>query len=111
MRRLTMTFSAFAGLGLSALATFVCVTSAEAETTTVNAATTVRTDRFTIKNMTCAACPITVRTAMEHVDGVKSVKVNFEAKTATAVYDPSITTSEAIAKASTNAGYPATPAR
>ena len=33
-----------------------------------------------------------------------------DAKTAKVVYDPSIATAEAIARASTNAGYPATPA-
>lgn len=62
---------------------------------------------FAIRNMTCATCPITVRKAMENVAGVKSVTVNFESKTATAVYDPSVATVDAIAAASTNAGYPA----
>lgn len=66
-----------------------------------------RTVTFTIENMTCAACPITVRNAMEKVEGVVSVDVNFEAKTATVVFDPSVTSVEAIAAASTNAGYPA----
>lgn len=70
-----------------------------------------QTTVFAIKNMTCALCPITVRAAMERVKGVKSVKVNFGAKTATAIYDPSIATAGTIAKASTDAGYPATPAR
>ncbi|MBA8907590.1 heavy metal-associated domain-containing protein [Aminobacter ciceronei] len=66
-----------------------------------------QTRTFAIENMYCAACPITVRKAMEGVAGVKSVKVNFEAKTATVVYDPSAVTVAAIAAASTNAGYPA----
>ncbi|MCT9000623.1 heavy-metal-associated domain-containing protein [Chelativorans intermedius] len=50
---------------------------------------------------------MTVRLAMEGVAGVKSVKVDFEAKTATVVYDPSTATVAAIAAASTDAGYPA----
>ncbi|MCT9000614.1 heavy-metal-associated domain-containing protein [Chelativorans intermedius] len=50
---------------------------------------------------------MTVRLAMEGVAGVKSVKVDFEAKSATVLYDPSATTVAAIAAASTNAGYPA----
>ena len=68
-----------------------------------------RTATFTVENMTCAACPITVRTAMKRVKGVKSVKVDFAARTAAVVFDPAVTTVEAIAEASANAGYPATP--
>lgn len=66
---------------------------------------------FAIENMTCALCPVTVRNAMEGVDGVTKVTVDFEAKTATAKFDPSKTTTSAIAAASTNAGYPAKPVK
>ena len=110
MNRLAMTLAAFVALGLSGFATLNSLPSATAGTAATIAAATERTETFTIENMTCALCPITVKTAMEHVDGVKSVTVNFNAKTATVVYDPSIATAEAIARASTNAGYPATPA-
>lgn len=68
------------------------------------------TTTFAIENMTCALCPVTVKTAMERVEGVQSVKIDFAAKTATVVFDPSVTTPEVIAAASTNVGYPATPA-
>jgi mercuric ion binding protein len=50
-----------------------------------------------------------VRKAMERVEGVKSVSVNFEAKTATVIFDPAIATPEKIGAAATNAGYPASP--
>ncbi|MAN73692.1 MAG: mercury transporter [Henriciella sp.] len=63
--------------------------------------------RFTIDNMTCATCPIAVRNAMMRVEGVKSVDIDYAARTAEVVYDPSETTPEAIAAASTNVGYPA----
>jgi len=66
---------------------------------------------FTVENMTCAACPITVRKAMAGVDGVQSVAVDFETKRARVVYEPAVTTIEAIAAASTNAGYPAQPTK
>ena len=66
------------------------------------------TATYAITNMTCAMCPLTVKTAMEHVDGVKSVQVNLDAKTATVKFDPSRTTLKTIAAASTNAGYTAT---
>ncbi len=67
-----------------------------------------RTQTFAIENMTCAACPITVKKAMSGVDGVRAVNVDFDAKTATVVYDPSLTSADEIAAAATNAGYPAT---
>jgi mercuric ion binding protein len=41
------------------------------------------------------------------MEGVKSVAVDFDAKTATVVFDPSATNADAIASASANAGYPA----
>ncbi|MBB4630731.1 heavy-metal-associated domain-containing protein [Sphingosinicella soli] len=66
-----------------------------------------QTTTFAIQNMTCALCPVTVRKAMEGVAGVRSVTVDFDAKTATVVFDPSVTNAAAIAAASTNAGYPA----
>ncbi len=62
---------------------------------------------FVIANMTCALCPVTVKKAMQGVAGVRSVAVDFNAKTATVVFDPSKTTIAAIVAASTNAGYPA----
>ncbi len=66
-----------------------------------------RTATFAIANMTCAVCPITVRTAMRRVAGVAAVEVDFEAKTATVRFDPAVATQAQIAAASTNAGYPA----
>lgn len=62
---------------------------------------------FAIENMTCALCPITVKTAMEKVAGVQSVIIDFDAKTATVAFDPTVTDAATIANASTNAGYPA----
>ena len=64
---------------------------------------------YAIENMTCAACPITVKKAMSRVDGVESVSVDFKGKTATAFFVPDKTTSDGIAKASTEVGFPATP--
>ena len=66
-----------------------------------------QTRTFAIQNMTCALCPVTVKRAMEGVEGVRSVNIDFDAKTATVVFDPSVTNADAIAAASTNAGYPA----
>lgn len=44
---------------------------------------------------------------MERVEGVRSVKIDFDSKTATVVFDPILASPEAIAAASTNVGYPA----
>ena len=57
--------------------------------------------------MTCALCPVTVRRAMSGVAGVQSVEVNFDARTARVVFDPSVTDEATIAHASEQAGYPA----
>jgi mercuric ion binding protein len=64
---------------------------------------------FTVDNMTCASCPYIVKTSMEAVPGVTTVAVSFEAKTATVTFDDAKTTPDAIAAASTDAGYPARP--
>lgn len=73
----------------------------------VQAASSEHTATFDVPGMTCALCPVTVRKAMESVEGVRLVTVDFEARTATVVFDPSGATIESIAAASENAGYPA----
>jgi len=64
---------------------------------------------FHVNKMTCATCPITVRKAMQRVDGVKEVSMDFDSKTATVIYDSRLTDVEKIAASSTNVGFPATP--
>ena len=66
-----------------------------------------RTITFAVDNMTCASCPYIVKSSMEGVLGVAKVAVSFRAKTATVTFDDAKTTSDAIAAASLNAGYPA----
>src|SRR3546814_4106273 len=48
-------------------------------------AAAVQKTTFSIENMTCAMCPVTVTKAMKGVAGVKSVTVDFAAKTATVI--------------------------
>lgn len=62
-----------------------------------------------IERMSCALCPLTVRKAMEQVDGVQQVDVDYDTRTATVTFDDSSTTAAEIAQASTDVGYPATP--
>jgi len=63
---------------------------------------------FSIDKMTCKMCHITVRKAIENVDGVVKATVDYDTKTATVLFDPKKASIEAIALASTNSGYPAT---
>lgn len=97
--------------GLIALAAsamqFVAPVPSQILISVAQAAEAEQTATFDVPGMTCALCPVTVRKAMEGVEGVKSVTVDFDARTATVVFDPAKTTIEAIATASANAGYPA----
>ena len=67
-----------------------------------------KTVTLDVKNMTCAVCPITVKKSLEKVSGVSAVKVDFARKTAVVTYDPDKTKSEALTRATTDAGYPST---
>ena len=59
-----------------------------------------------IQNMTCEVCPITVRKALDKLQGVAAVKVDFDKKTATVKFDPDRANIAALVKATTDAGYP-----
>jgi len=61
-----------------------------------------------VKNMTCAACPITVKKSLEKVSGVTTVKVDYDKKTATVTYDPDKTKPDALTRATADAGFPST---
>lgn len=61
-----------------------------------------------IANMMCAACPITVRKALEKVPGVETAKVDFKTKSAVVSFDPAKTRPEALTKATADAGFPST---
>lgn len=59
-----------------------------------------------VQNMTCAACPITVKKALERIPGVTDVKVDFEHKTATVRMHSDKATAASLTKATTDAGFP-----
>lgn len=67
----------------------------------------VRTATLVVHGMTCAACPITVKTALSRLSGVKSVTVDFANKLAVVRYDDRKTDIAALENATKNAGYPA----
>jgi len=103
-----LTGSLSAGLLFAGLSAFIYANPVSATPAVLAGQQAQQTRTFAIENMTCATCPITVNKAMSKVTGVKSVDVDFDAKTATVEFDPAVTTTNEIAHASTNAGYPAT---
>ncbi|HUH89133.1 MAG TPA: heavy-metal-associated domain-containing protein [Lysobacter sp.] len=62
---------------------------------------------FDAENMTCPACGITIRKALEKVPGVTDTKVDTRAETVTVTFDTSRTDTSRIARAVTEAGFPA----
>ena len=62
-----------------------------------------------VQNMTCALCPITVKSALGKVPGVADTKIDLATKTATVTFDPDKANVAALVKATTNAGFPSTP--
>lgn len=60
-----------------------------------------------VRNMSCAMCPLTIRKALQGVNGVNEAKVDFASKTVAVSFDPQKTSIDALIKAITNAGYPA----
>lgn len=67
-----------------------------------------KTITLNVQNMTCPACPITVKKALEQVPGVGDVTVNFERKTATVHLDLDRATIASLTKATADAGFPST---
>ena len=67
-----------------------------------------KTVTLAVPGMTCAACPITVKTALAKVDGVEKTEVSFEKREAVVTFDDAKTTVAALTKATAGAGYPST---
>ena len=65
-----------------------------------------KTVTLEVPGMTCAACPITVKTSLTRVEGVAKAEVSFEKKEAVVTYDDARTNVEALTKATEGAGYP-----
>ena len=79
-----------------------------AATFAVPAWAAIQTVTLSVPGMTCAACPITVKTALSKVQGVEKVVISFEKKQAVVMYDNARTNVDALTRATANAGYPST---
>nr|WP_010130785.1 mercury resistance system periplasmic binding protein MerP [Microbulbifer agarilyticus] len=73
--------------------------SAEAETHTVT---------LDLPTMNCAMCPITVKKALDKVEGVSQSEVHYDDKRAVVIFDDDLTSVDALVEATTNAGFPST---
>ncbi len=67
-----------------------------------------QTATLSVPGMTCATCPITLKKALNKVEGVEKIEVNLEKKEALVTFDDAKTTVEALLEATKNAGYPST---
>jgi periplasmic mercuric ion binding protein len=67
-----------------------------------------RSATFSVENMTCALCGVTVQAALEAVPGVRGVRVERGEARATVIYDDAATTVAELGAALANAGFPAT---
>ena len=61
---------------------------------------------LSVPGMTCSACPITVKKALEKVSGVEKVKVSYEPKEAVVTFDDAKAGVESLTQATKQAGYP-----
>ena len=61
-----------------------------------------------VPGMSCPVCPITVRKALEKIEGVHEVNVDLESRTAAVDYDDSKVELATLTQATTDAGFPST---
>jgi mercuric ion binding protein len=84
----------------------LCILALSLTLLTASAWAASKTVTLKVPGMTCPACPITVRKALDKVDGVSKVEVQYEKKQAIVTYDDAKTDTKALIKATTNAGFP-----
>ena len=65
-----------------------------------------QTVTLSVPGMTCAACPITVKTALSKVEGVSKADMTFEKREAVVTFDDAKTNVQKLTKATEDAGYP-----
>jgi mercuric ion binding protein len=65
-----------------------------------------QTVTLSVPGMTCAACPITVKTALAKVAGVEKTKVNFDKREVIVTYDDAKASVKNLTEATKNVGYP-----
>lgn len=66
-----------------------------------------RTVTLEVQNMTCATCPLTVQQVLKRQAGVLEAKAEMKSARARVTFDAAKNSPEALARAVTEAGYPA----
>lgn len=61
---------------------------------------------LSVPSMNCAACPITVRKALEKIAGVQKVRATLEPPEAMVTFDDAKASVETLMEATKQAGYP-----
>jgi len=67
-----------------------------------------QTVTLSVPDMTCSACPLTIKAALNRVSGVTKIDASLEKKEAVVTFDDDKTNVSALIQATTNAGYPST---
>lgn len=83
---------------------FVAFTFAILAVTPVWAAT--QTVTLSVPDMSCPACPITVKKALSMVEGVNKINVSLEKREAVVAFDDKKTSISKLTEATGMAGYP-----
>lgn len=65
-----------------------------------------QTVTLSVPGMTCPTCPITVKIALNKVEGVSQIDVNYRDREAVVTFDDDQTSVAALTEATTNAGFP-----
>jgi len=71
----------------------------------------IQTTTLKVPGMTCPTCPITVKKALQRVEGVSNISVNLAQKEVLVTFDDAKTNDAALVKATTDAGYPSQPVK
>jgi periplasmic mercuric ion binding protein len=98
-------------LMLGLLTTSLLLQTTYAETTVPASVQKQQTSQSVIldmQNMTCTLCKFTIKKALQGVEGVAGANVDYDSKTAEVTFNPQKTSVDALIKATTDAGYPAT---
>jgi periplasmic mercuric ion binding protein len=98
-------------LAMSLLTALLFLQTVHAETSVPAQAQNQNTNQsvtLELQNMTCAMCKFTIKKALQGVDGVDDANVDYDTKTAKVIFNALKTNADALIKASTDAGYPAT---
>lgn len=76
---------------------------------TLPAMAATRTVTLSVPGMDCAACPITVKTALTKVPGVTRTEISLDKREVTVTFDGARTNVETLTRATQDAGYPSSP--